>query len=513
MNKLQQLKDMRNEISLGGGQAGIEKQHADGKLTARERIELLFDEGTFVELDAFAKHRCTAFDMAEKKAPGEGVVTGYGQVNGRLVYAFSQDATVMGGSIGEVHAAKIVKVQQMAMEMGAPIVGMHDSAGARIQEGVAALSGVAKIMYNNTMASGVVPQISVIMGPCAGGAAYAPAITDYILMVENTSQLFVNGPKVVQAETGVNTTLEQLGGAMTNNEVSGNAHDICTNDEEAIEKVRELLGYMPSNNLETAPDIRVNDDPNRLIPELNELIPDDLEVGYNMYEVIRSIADGGKFFEIMPHFGKSLITGYIRINGQVLGVVANQPWVENGQIGIDAADKAARFIRRCDAFNIPLLTLEDTPGFITGTEEEFGGMVRHGAKLFYAYAEATVPKVTVILRKAYGGAYVAMGSKELGGDVVMAWPSAQIAVLGSNAAANIVFKNEIGASENPIEKRKEMVAKYEEEFSNPYRAAEMGFVDDVIEPATTRQYLAATFDMLRSKRKNLPAKKHGNIPL
>ncbi len=512
MNKLQQLQDMRTELSCGGGQAGIDEQHAAGKLTARERIALLFDEGTFVELDVFVQQKCTAFGTAEKAA-AEGVVTGYGQINGRLVYAYAQDATVMGGSVGEAHAAKIVKVQKMALEMGAPIVSLCDSAGARIQEGVAALTGIANIIYQNTMASGVIPQVSVVMGACAGGAAYSPAITDYVVMVENTSQLFVNGPKVVEAETGVSNTLEELGGAKTNNEISGNVHDICKNDEEAILKVREMLSYMPSNNLENTPEVETGDDPNRFIPELNELLPDDLDSSYNMIEVIQSIADSGRFFEIMPLFAKSIVTGYIRINGQAIGVVANQPLVDEGRIGIAAADKAARFIRRCDAFNIPVLTLEDTSGFINGVEEELGGMVRHGAKLFYAYAEATVPKVTVILRKAYGGAYAAMGSKALGGDVIMAWPSAQIAVLGAKAAANILFKKEIGEADNPIEKRQEMVSKYEEEFGNPYRAAEMGYVDDIIEPATTRQYLAATFDMLRSKRKNLPAKKHGNIPL
>ncbi|MBQ7604971.1 MAG: methylmalonyl-CoA carboxyltransferase [Firmicutes bacterium] len=513
MNKLEQLREMKEELVLGGGQKSIDKQHANGKLTARERINLLFDENTFVEMDTFVKHRCHNFDMADKKAPGEGVVTGYGQVNGRLVFAFSQDFTVLGGSLGEYHANKIVKVQEMAMRMGAPIVGMNDSGGARIQEGVTALSGYAKIFYNNTIASGVVPQISVIMGPCAGGAVYSPAITDYIFMVDKTSQMFITGPQVIKTVTGEEVTAEQLGGAMTHNSISGNAHQIAANDEDAIAQVRELLSYLPSNNLETAPEVPTSDDINRMIPELNEIIPDNPNKAYDMYQVIAAIVDDGKFFEIMPHYGKNIITGYARINGASVGIIANQPKFGAGCLDINASDKAARFIRNCDAYNVPLLTLEDVPGFLPGTAQEYGGIIRHGAKLLYAYAEATVPKVTIVLRKAYGGAYIAMCNKELGADLVLAWPTAQVAVMGASGAANIVFKNDIKNAEDPAAKRQEKIAEYEEAFNNPYRAAELGYVDDVIEPATTRQRIASGLDMLKSKRQSLPAKKHGNIPL
>lgn len=504
---------MKEEIVLGGGQKRIDAQHAGGKLTARERLDLLFDEGTFVEMDMFVTHRCHNFDMAGKKAPGEGVVTGYGQVNGRLVFAFSQDFTVLGGSLGEYHANKIVKVQEMAMRMGAPIVGLNDSGGARIQEGVTALSGYAKIFYNNTIASGVVPQISVIMGPCAGGAVYSPAITDYIFMVDKTSQMFITGPQVIKTVTGEDVSAEQLGGAMTHNSVSGNAHQIAANDEEAIMQVRDLLSYMPSNNLETAPEFATDDDPNRLIPEFNDIIPENPNKAYDMYEVIRKIADDGKIFDIMPHYAKNIITCYIRVNGQSIGVVANQPKFGAGCLDINASDKAARFIRRCDAFNIPLLTLEDVPGFLPGTDQEYGGIIRHGAKMLYSYCEATVPKITMILRKAYGGAYIGMCNKELGADLVLAWPTAQVAVMGAAGAANIVFKNDIKNAEDPAAKRQEKIAEYEEAFNNPYRAAELGYVDDVIEPATARQRIASGFDMLKSKRESLPAKKHGNIPL
>lgn len=515
MNKLEQLHEMKEKIMRGGGEKRISAQHAKGKLTARERLEILFDKDSFVEMDVFVKHRCNNFGMDEKELPGDGVVTGYGQVEGRLVFAFAQDFTVSGGSLGEYHAEKIVKMQSMALKMGAPVVGLQDSGGARVEEGVAALSGFGKIFRNNTISSGVIPQISVIMGPCAGGAVYSPAITDFVFMVDKTSQMFITGPNVIKTVTGEEVTAEQLGGAMTHNSISGVAHFIGADDRSTLLMVRELLGYMPSNNMETPPVKPSTDDVNRLIPQLNDMIPDNPNKAYDMYAVIRSIADDGKIFDIMPHYAKNIITCYIRLDGATIGVVANQPMFGAGCLDIDASDKAARFIRRCDAFNIPLLTIEDVPGFLPGTGQEHGGIIRHGAKMLYAYCEATVPKVTIILRKAYGGAYIGMCNKELGADVVMAWPSAQIAVMGASGAVNIIspIKKEIKEADDPQKVREEKIAEYEEKFNNPYRAAELGYVDDIIEPACTRQRVISALDMLRTKRESLPAKKHGNIPL
>ena len=414
MNKLEDLRAKKEKIAQGGGEKRIEAQHARGKLTARERLDILFDKDSFVEIDVFVKHRCTNFGMDEKELLGDGVVTGYGQVDGRLVFAFAQDFTVSGGSLGEYHAEKIVKVQNMALKMGAPIVGLQDSGGARVEEGVAALSGFGKIFHNNTISSGVIPQISVIMGPCAGGAVYSPAITDFVFMVDQTSQMFITGPAVIKTVTGEEVTAEQLGGAATHNTVSGVAHFMGKNDEETLLMVRELLSYMPSNNMETAPVYATNDDVNRMIPELNEIIPDNPNKGYNIYDVITKIADEGKYFDVMPLYAKNIVTCFIRMDGATVGVIANQPNYGAGCLDIDASDKAARFIRRCDAFNIPLLTIEDVPGFLPGTGQEYGGIIRHGAKMLYAYCEATVPKITVILRKAYGGAYIGMCNKELG---------------------------------------------------------------------------------------------------
>lgn len=513
MNKLDELLDIKAQIALGGGQNRIDAQHASGKLTARERLNVLFDENSFVEMDVFVSHRCHNFGMEEKKAPGDGVVTGYGTVDGRLVFAYAQDFTVLGGSLGEYHAEKIVKVQNMALKMGAPIIGLNDSGGARIQEGVNALSGFGKIFYNNTISSGVIPQISVIMGPCAGGAVYSPAITDFIFMVDKTSQMFITGPQVIKTVTGEDITSEVLGGAMTHNSTSGVAHFIGKDDTETLMQVRELLSYMPSNNLETPPIYATNDSPNRLIPEFNDIIPENPNKAYDMYEIIAKLADDGKFYDVMPLYAKNIITCFIRLDGATVGVIANQPNFGAGCLDINASDKAARFIRRCDAFNIPLLTIEDVPGFLPGKDQEFGGIIRHGAKMLYAYCEATVPKITMILRKAYGGAYIGMCNKELGSDLVLAWPSAQIAVMGASGAANIVFKKEIKNSDDPKAKRDEKINEYEEKFNNPYRAAEMGYVDDIIEPATARQRIVSGFDMLSSKRQSLPAKKHGNIPL
>lgn len=515
MNKLEQLREKKALLAMGGGEKRIEAQHAKGKLTARERLDILFDKDSFVEVDTFVKHRCSNFDMAGKDLPGDGVVTGYGQIDGRLVFAFAQDFTVSGGSLGEYHAEKIVKVQGMALKMGAPIVGLQDSGGARVEEGVAALSGFGKIFHNNTISSGVIPQISVIMGPCAGGAVYSPAITDFVFMVDKTSQMFITGPAVIKTVTGEEVSAEQLGGAMTHNTISGVAHFVGKNDEETLLMVRELLSYLPSNNMETAPVYDTTDDSNRLIPSFNEIIPDNPNKAYDMYDVVKGLADDGKIFDVMPHYAKNMITCFIRMDGATVGVIANQPKFGAGCLDINASDKAARFIRRCDCFNIPLLTIEDVPGFLPGTDQEYGGIIRHGAKMLYAYCEATVPKITVILRKAYGGAYIGMCNKELGADVVMAWPSAQIAVMGASGAVNIIssIKREIKEAADPNALRQEKVAEYEEAFNNPYVAASLGYVDDVIEPALTRQRIINALDMLATKRESLPAKKHGNIPL
>lgn len=506
---------MKEKLAQGGGEKRIKAQHDKGKLTARERLAILFDEDSFVEMDTFVKHRCSNFGMDKKELPGDGVVTGYGQVDGRLVFAFAQDFTVSGGSLGEYHAEKIVKVQEMALKMGAPVVGLQDSGGARVEEGVAALSGFGKIFRNNTISSGVIPQISVIMGPCAGGAVYSPAITDFVFMVDKTSQMFITGPEVIKTVTGESVTAEQLGGAMTHNTVSGVAHFVGKDDEETLLMVRELLSYMPSNNMENPPVYDCADDINRLIPELNDIIPDNPNKAYNMYDVIVKLADDGRIYDVMPHYAKNIITCFIRLNGATVGVIANQPNFGAGCLDIDASDKAARFIRRCDAFNIPLLTIEDVPGFLPGTGQEYGGIIRHGAKMLYAYCEATVPKVTVILRKAYGGAYIGMCNKELGADLVLAWPTAQIAVMGASGAVNIIssVKKEIREAEDPEALKAEKIAEYEEKFNNPYIAAGLGYVDDVIEPATTRQRIISAFDMLSTKRESLPSKKHGNIPL
>ena len=511
--KLEELRKLKTEVALGGGEKRIEAQHEKGKLTARERLKILFDEGTFVELDVFVHHRSNNFDMDKTHAPGDGVVTGYGNIDGRLVYAYAQDFTVLGGSLGEYHANKIVKVQEMALKMGAPIVGLNDSGGARIQEGVASLSGFGKIFYNNTISSGVIPQISVIMGPCAGGAVYSPAIMDFIFMVDGTSQMFITGPQVIETVTGEKITAEELGGARTHNAKSGVAHFMGNDDEDTLLKVKELLSYLPSNNLEVAPPVLTGDDPNRQNPEFDDFIPENPNKSYDMYKVISGLADDGKIFDVAKDYAKNIITCYIRLGGNTIGVVANQPMVAAGCLDINASDKAARFVRRCDAFNIPLLVLEDVPGFLPGTDQETGGIIRHGAKLLYAFCEATVPRVTMILRKAYGGAYIAMNNRELGADLVLAWPSAQIAVMGADGAANIVFKNDIKNAEDPIAMRHAKVEEYEEKFNNPYRAAELGYVEDVIEPRESRQRLISAFDMLESKRDSRPAKKHGNIPL
>ncbi len=511
--KLVNLQNKKEKIKLGGGEENIAKQHEKGKLTARERLNLLFDPGSFVEIGSFVKHRCTDFGMADIEAPGEGVVTGYGSVDSRLVYAYAQDFTVIGGSLGNMHAEKIVKVMDMALKMGAPLIGINDSGGARIQEGVDALSGYGKIFFRNTISSGVIPQISVIMGPCAGGAVYSPAITDFIFMVDQSSLMFITGPQVIKTVTGEEVSSEALGGAMTHNSTSGVAHFISPNDEACVADIKRLLSFFPSNNLEAAPVVETGDEPNRMEETLNEIVPENPNKPYDIKQIIITLADNEDFLEVQPYYAQNMIIGYIRINGRSIGVVANQPKVLAGCIDINASDKAARFIRTCDAFNIPLLNIVDVPGFLPGTAQEYGGIIRHGAKMLYAYSEATVPKVTLIVRKAYGGAYIGMCNKELGADAVLAWPSAEIAVMGPEGAANIIFRKDIKNAGDPAGERNKKIDEYRNKFANPYIAAERGYVDDVIEPSTTRPRLASSFEMLAEKRESRPPKKHGNLPV
>jgi len=513
IDKLKDLRTKKEKLSLGGGAERIEKQHAAGKLTARERLTRLFDDQTFVELDAFVKCRSTNFGLDKMGLEGESVVTGYGQVDGRLVYAFSQDFTVTGGALGEMHASKIVKAMESAAKVGAPLVGINDSGGARIQEAVDALSGYGDIFFRNSIYSGFVPQISAIVGPCAGGAVYSPALTDFIFMVDQTSQMFITGPQVIKTVTGEQVSPENLGGAMTHNRTSGNAHFIAETDEACIERIRQLLGFLPSNNMGKAPAVECTDDVNRQIEAFDTLIPEDPNKPYDIHDVILPIVDNGEFMEYQPYFATNLITGYARINGESIGIIANQPKIMAGCLDINSGDKAARFIRTCDAFNVPLLTLVDVPGFLPGTAQEYGGIIRHGAKILYAYSEATVPKVTLITRKAYGGAYVAMCSKSLGADIVLAWPTAEIAVMGSEGAVNIIFKKQIEEAQDKVETKKKILDEYNAEFATPYKAAERGFVDDVIEPRNSRLRIVDAFNMLAGKREKRPAKKHGNLPL
>jgi propionyl-CoA carboxylase beta chain len=505
VNKLHELEERKRQSELGGGEKRIERQHAEGKLTARERVALLFDPGSFQELDQLVVHRSNDFGMDAQRIPGDGVVVGYGTINGRLVYAFAQDFTVFGGSLSETHAAKIVKIMDLAMKNGAPVVGLNDSGGARIQEGVVSLGGYADIFLRNTLASGVVPQISAIMGPCAGGAVYSPAITDFILMVKNTSYMFVTGPDVIRTVTHEEVTKEKLGGADTHNQISGVAHFAADSDEDCLATIRELLSFLPSNNMEDPPAAKTSDDVNRVDAQLDDLIPDSPNQPYEMRELIKSIADEGHFLEVHQHYARNLVVGFIRLNGQPVGVVANQPAFLAGVLDINASRKGARFVRFCDAFNVPLLVLEDVPGFLPGTDQEYGGIIVHGAKLLYALAEATVPKITVITRKAYGGAYCVMNSKHIRADMNYAYPTAEIAVMGAEGAVNILYK---GAAD-----REAKIAEYKEKFANPYIAAERGYVDEIIEPRFTRRKLITAFAMLRNKRDKNPPKKHGNIPL
>lgn len=513
MEKINDLSSRKEKIELGGGADRIAKQHEAGKMTARERIQALFDENSFVEVDAFVETRSVEFDMQKKKVSGDGVVTGYGSVNGRLVFVSSQDFTVIGGSLGEMHAKKITKVMDMAMKMGAPFVSINDSGGARIEEGIDSLSGFGDIFYRNTLASGVIPQISVIMGPCAGGAVYSPAITDFVFMVENTSQMFITGPQVIKTVTGEDVSFETLGGAGTHNSVSGVAHFKSPSEADCIEEIKRLISFLPDNNLTDSPAYSARDNMNRMVEELDSMIPEEANKPYDMTDIIVKIVDDGDFLEIQKHFAPNMIIGFGRLNGSTVGIVANQPKNMAGVLDVNSSDKAARFVRFCDAFNLPLITLTDVPGYLPGIGQEHSGVIRHGAKLLYSFSEASVPKINVIVRKAYGGAYIAMNSKHLGADMVLAWPSAEIAVMGPDGAANIIFRKEISAAADPGEARKAKIQEYRDKFSNPYIAAARGYVDDVIQPSTTRTRLINALEMLASKRENRPTKKHGNIPL
>ncbi|MGZ4160440.1 MAG: acyl-CoA carboxylase subunit beta [Neobacillus sp.] len=510
--KINDLWDRKSNIELGGGDDRIDNQHNRGKLTARERIDLLLDDDSFVELNPFIKHRATNFGMDKLESPGEGVVTGYGKIHGRLVYVFAQDFTVFGGALGEMHATKICKIMDLAAKNGAPIIGLNDSGGARIQEGVVSLDGYGHIFYRNAIYSGVIPQISVIMGPCAGGAVYSPAITDFVFMVENTSQMFITGPKVIETVTGEKISGEKLGGAKVHSSISGCAHFTGNTEPEVLEEVRKLICYLPQNNMET-PQSLANCEESDWREKLLDLVPLNGTKVYDIRKVLEQVLDHGDFMEVQKDYAKNIVVGFGRIDGNSVGIVANQPKVMAGGLDINSSDKLSRFIRFCDSFNIPLITFEDVTGFFPGVNQEHGGIIRHGAKILYAYSEATVPKITVILRKAFGGAYVAMNSKAIGADIVYAWPNAEIAVMGPEGAANIIFAKEINESNNPAITRSEKIAEYREMFANPYVAASHGMVDDVIDPRDTRKVLKQSLEMLRTKKEERPKKKHGNIPL
>jgi len=510
---LEHLRDLKGQSRLGGGQERISAQHERGRLTARERIDLLLDKGSFRELDMFVVHRARDFGMDEKKVLGDSVVTGWGTIDGRLVYVFSQDFTVFGGSLSQVHAEKVVKIMDMALKNGAPLIGLNDSGGARIQEGVVSLGGYADIFLRNTLASGVIPQISAIMGPCAGGAVYSPALTDFIFMVKNTSYMFVTGPDVVKSVTQEEVSFEELGGASIHSAKSGVCHCVAENESDCLYLIRKLLTFLPQNNMEDPYFAPSSDDPLRTDETLDTLVPENPNKPYDIKEAIKRIVDDGEFFEIHEHFAMNVVVGFARLGGHSVGLIGNQPAVLAGVLDIDASEKAARFIRFCDAFNIPLVTFVDVPGFLPGTAQEHGGIIRAGAKLLYAYCEATVPKLTVITRKAYGGAYDVMSSKHIRGDVNLAWPTAEIAVMGPEGAVSIIFRKELAEAEDPAARKAEMVAEYREKFANPYVAAGRGYLDDVIEPHETRPRLINALEMLTNKRDSNPAKKHGNIPL
>ena len=512
-DKITELSKLREQATAGGGTKRIEAQHKRGKLTARERIELLFDPGSFEELDPFVVHRCTDFGLEEQKFLGDAVVTGYGKINGRHAFVFSQDFTVFGGSLSKVASEKICKAMDMAAKNGAPVIGLLDSGGARIQEGVDSLVGYGDIFTRNTIYSGVVPQVSVVMGPTAGGAVYSPAITDFIFMVKGTGQMYITGPAVIKSVTGEEIGVEELGGAMTHATKSGNCHFVAENEQQCLEAVRRLLSFLPQNNMEEPPFMDTGDDPDRMDEQLLRLVPDDPAKVYDMKQAINRIVDNGDFMEVHENFARSLIVGLARLGGQSVGIVAQQPSYLAGVIDVDASDKGARFVRFCDCFNIPLITFVDVPGYMPGSDQEYRGIIRHGAKFLYAYAEATVPKISIITRKAYGGAFVVMSSKSLRGDINYAWPTAEIAVMGPDGAVNIVFKDVIDKSENPQQTRQELVADYRDKFANPYIAAGKGYLDDVIDPRSTRPKVIRALQVLRNKTDTNPAKKHGNIPL
>ncbi|WP_396266432.1 acyl-CoA carboxylase subunit beta [Halanaeroarchaeum sp. HSR-CO] len=511
--RIEELRELRERARLGGGEERIASQHERGKKTARERIEYLLDDGTFNEFDQLRTHRSHNFGMEERQIPGDGVVTGYGEVNGRTVFVYSHDFTVFGGSLGEVFAEKVQKVNEKAMEVGAPVVGINDSAGARIQEGVSSLAGYGEIFRQNTEASGVVPQISAIMGPCAGGAVYSPAITDFVFMVQDTSHMFITGPDVIETVTGEEVSHDELGGATTHSATSGVAHFAEPSEEAALDDIKRLLSYIPQNNMADPPRVEPWDDPEREDEALRSTVPDQPQKPYDMVDVIDHVVDEDSYFEVQPDFARNVTIGFARLDGRSVGVVANQPRVNAGTLDIDASDKASRFVRFCDSFNIPIVTFVDVPGFMPGTDQEHQGIIRHGAKLLYAYSEATVPLLTVITRKAYGGAYDVMASKHLGADVNYAWPTAEIAVMGPKGAVNVLYREELAEAEDPESLREDLIEEYREEFANPYTAADMGFLDDVIEPQTTRPRLIEDLAMLESKRDSLPEKKHGNLPL
>ncbi|MGC1121938.1 MAG: carboxyl transferase domain-containing protein [Candidatus Methanofastidiosia archaeon] len=513
MDPVEQLREKAEQASQGGGKERIQKQHEKGKLTARERVETLLDANSFVELDRFVAHQCHDFGMDQSKVLGDGVVTGYGTLDGRLVYIFAQDFTVLGGSLGEMHAQKICKVMDLAMRTGAPVIGLNDSGGARIQEGVTSLGGYAEIFWRNVMASGVIPQISAVLGPCAGGAVYSPAMTDFIIMVDEISHMFITGPEVIKTVTKEEVTFEELGGSRTHAARSGVAHVACADEKECFTTIKRLLSFIPQNNMEDPPVIKSEDDPNRKDTELSSIVPDSPEKPYDIKDVIVRVVDSTDFLEIHQSYAQNIVVGFARLDGRSVGIVANQPSVLAGVLDIKASVKGARFVRFCDAFNIPLVAFVDVPGFLPGTDQEWGGIITHGAKLLYAFCEATVPKLTVITRKAYGGAYDVMNSKHVRADFNIAWPQAEVAVMGPQGAVNIIFRKDVQKADDPQKKVESLVAEYRDKFANPYVAAERGYIDDVVEPQETRPRLISALTMLQNKRQTLPPKKHGNIPL
>ena len=511
--KLERLTGLRDQSRLGGGEKRIQQQRDKGKLTSRDRLDLLLDQGTFEEIDPFVTHRATDFGMADRKVPGDAVVTGYGKVDGRQIFVFAQDFTVLGGSVSEVVGQKICKVMDLAMKTGSPVVGLNDSGGARIQEGVLSLSAYGEIFLRNTLASGVVPQLSVILGPSAGGAVYSPAITDFVFMVQGISQMYITGPDVIKAVTGQEVTHEELGGALAHGSRSGVAHFVYDSEDECLAQVRRLLGFLPSNNMEDSPLVQSLDEPGRMDESLSQIVPDEANKAYDIRDIVMRVVDDQEFMEVHADFAPNIVVGFAHLNGRAVGIVGNQPAYLAGALDINASMKASRFVRFCDCFNIPLITFVDVPGFMPGTEQEYGGIIKHGAKLIYAYAEATVPKISVMTRKAYGGAYIVMSSKHLRGDINLAWPSAEIAVMGPEGAVNIVFREELAKAEDPEQTRSSLTEEYRDSFANPYVAASMGYLDDVIDPRETRPRVIKALEMLQNKRDTLPPKKHGNIPL